>query len=53
MITSVLSGVLVVLGLAIIARTVAAGVGGGLGLLFGVMRVLVGGLRLYLQRQRG
>jgi hypothetical protein len=53
MITSVLSGVLVVLGLAIIARTVAAGVGGGLGLLFGVMLVLVGGLRLYLQRQRG
>jgi hypothetical protein len=53
MITSVLSGVLVVLGLAIIARTVAAGVGGGLGLLFGVMLVLAGGLRLYLQRQRG
>jgi hypothetical protein len=53
MITSVLSGVLVVLGLAIIVRTFAAGVGGGLGLLFGVMLVLAGGLRLYLQRQRG
>jgi hypothetical protein len=53
MITSVLSGVLVLLGLAIIVRTVAAGVGGGLGLLFGVMLVLAGGLRLYLQRHRG
>jgi hypothetical protein len=53
MITSVLSGVLVLLGLAIIVRTVAAGVGGGLGLLLGVMLVLAGGLRLYLQRHHG
>jgi hypothetical protein len=52
-ITSILSGLLVLLGLAIIVRTVAAGVGGGLGILFGVMLVLAGGLRLYLQRRGG
>jgi hypothetical protein len=52
-ITSVLSGVLVVLGLAVIVRTLDAGVGGGLGILFGAMLVLVGGLRLYLQRRGG
>jgi hypothetical protein len=52
-ITSVLSGVLVVLALAVIIRTFAAGVGGGLGILFGAMLILVGGLRLYLQRRGG
>lgn len=52
MIATVLSAVLIVLGLAIIVRTVAAGVGGGLGLLLGSLFVLAGGLRLYLQRQR-
>ena len=52
MIATVLSAVLVVLGLVIIVRTVAAGVGGGLGLLLGTLFVLAGGLRLYLQRQR-
>jgi hypothetical protein len=51
-IATVLSAVLIVLGLAIIVRTVAAGVGGGLGLLLGSLFVLAGGLRLYLQRQR-
>jgi hypothetical protein len=51
-IATVLSAVLVVLGLVIIVRTVAAGVGGGLGLLLGTLFVLAGGLRLYLQRQR-
>jgi hypothetical protein len=51
-IATVLSAVLIVLGLAIIVRTVAAGVGGGLGLLLGALFVLAGGLRLYLQRQR-
>jgi hypothetical protein len=51
-ITAILSAVLVVLGLAIIVRTVAAGVGGGLGILLGTLFVLAGGLRLYLQRQR-
>lgn len=52
MIATVLSAVLIVLGLAIIVRTVAAGVGGGLGLLLGALFVLAGGLRVYLQRQR-
>ncbi len=52
MIATVLSAVLIVLGLAIIVRTIAAGVGGGLGLLLGSLFVLAGGLRLYLQRQR-
>jgi hypothetical protein len=39
---------LVVLGLAVIARTIADGVGGGLGLLLGVMLVAAGALRFYL-----
>jgi hypothetical protein len=46
-----LAAVLIVLGLAVIARTVAAGVGGGLGLLLGALLVLAGGLRLYLARR--
>jgi hypothetical protein len=50
--TTVFSGVLVVLGVAILVRTIAGGVGGGLGLLIGSLFVLAGGLRLYLQRQR-
>jgi hypothetical protein len=41
----------IVLGLAVIARTVAAGVGGGLGLVLGGLLVLAGGLRLYLARR--
>jgi hypothetical protein len=53
MITSALSGLLVLLGLAVIVRTLAAGVGGGLGILFGAMLVLAGGLRLYLLRRGG
>jgi hypothetical protein len=53
MITSAISGLLVLLGLAVIVRTLAAGVGGGLGILFGAMLVLAGGLRLYLQRRGG
>jgi hypothetical protein len=52
-IASVLSGVIVALGLAIIARTLLAGTGGGLGLLIGVLFVVAGGARLYLQRRRG
>jgi hypothetical protein len=50
--TTVVSGLLVALGVAIIVRTLAAGVGGGLGLILGALFVLAGGLRLYLQRQR-
>jgi hypothetical protein len=50
--TTFLSALLVVLGVAIIVRTIVAGVGGGLGLLIGAMLVLAGVLRLYLQRQK-
>jgi hypothetical protein len=46
--TAGLSILLVVLGLAVIARTLAAGVGGGLGLLLGGMLVAAGALRYYL-----
>ena len=47
----VLAAMLVVLGLAVVVRTVAAGVGGGLGLLLGALLVLAGCLRLYLARR--
>jgi hypothetical protein len=46
--TAVISGLMVVLGLVVIARTVQAGVGGGLGLVIGIMLVAAGALRLYL-----
>ena len=46
--TAGLSILLVFLGLAVIARTLAAGVGGGLGLLLGGMLVAAGALRFYL-----
>ena len=46
--TIVFSALMVVLGLVVIARTVQAGVGGGLGLLLGGMLVAAGVLRLYL-----
>jgi hypothetical protein len=52
-ITYALSGVLVVLGVVIVIQTLAAGVGGGLGLLIGALFILAGGARLYLQKQRG
>lgn len=47
----VVAAVTIVLGVAVIARTVAAGVGGGLGLLLGGLLVLAGALRLYLARR--
>jgi hypothetical protein len=46
-----IAAVTIVLGLAVIGRTVAAGVGGGLGLLLGGLLVLAGALRLYLARR--
>lgn len=46
--TAAVSLVLVALGVAVIARTVALGVGGGLGLLLGGLMVLAGGLRMWL-----
>ena len=41
---------MVLLGLAVIVRTISLGVGGGLGLLIGALLVIGGGLRLYLLR---
>jgi hypothetical protein len=46
--TAAASVALVLLGVAVVARTVAAGVGGGLGLLLGGLLVVAGVLRLYL-----
>jgi hypothetical protein len=51
-ITFVFSGVLVALGAAIIVRTLAGGIGGGLGLLIGALFMFAGGARIYLQRQQ-
>jgi hypothetical protein len=47
----VFSWVLVALGIAIIVRTLTAGIGGGLGLVLGALFVLAGAARLYLHRQ--
>jgi hypothetical protein len=46
--TMLISALLVVLGIVVIARTVQAGVGGGLGLIIGAMLVAAGALRLWL-----
>jgi hypothetical protein len=50
-ITKGLSALLIVLGVIVIVRTVAEGVGGGLGLLLGGLLVLAGALRLYVSRR--
>jgi hypothetical protein len=50
-VTTALSALLVVLGLAVIVRTVQFGGGGGLGFLLGGLLVLAGALRLYLSRR--
>jgi hypothetical protein len=47
-VSRLLALLLVALGLAVIVRTLAAGVGGGLGLLLGALLVLAGAGRLYL-----
>ena len=44
----ILAGLVVVLGLLVVARTIALGVGGGLGLLIGGLMVLGGGMRIYM-----
>jgi hypothetical protein len=46
--TAAISVVLVVLGIAVIARTIQSGVGGGLGLIMGALLVAAGALRLFL-----
>ena len=47
-----LAWLMIALGVAVVVRTLAAGVGGGLGLVLGVLLVLAGGLRLYLHHAR-
>jgi hypothetical protein len=44
----IFSVLLIALGIGLIVRTIAGGVGGGLGLLLGALLILAGGLRLYL-----
>ena len=51
MIAIVLAVVVVLLGLVIIGRTLAEGVGGGMGLVLGALFVLAGAGRLYLARR--
>jgi hypothetical protein len=46
-----LSVLLIVLGAAVVVRTILAGVGGGLGLLLGVLLIAAGAGRLYLVRK--
>jgi len=48
---SVLALVVIVLGLAIIVRTVAEGVGGGAGLVLGTLFIVAGAGRLWLARR--
>jgi len=50
----ILAGLMIVLGVVIVARTIAAGIGGGIGLILGTLLILAGALRLYLSsRLRG
>jgi hypothetical protein len=49
--TTILSFLLVALGVAVIVRTVTLGVGGGLGLLLGALLLGAGAARLYLARR--
>jgi hypothetical protein len=49
--TALLSLIMVGLGIALLARTLAAG-GGEVGTLLGVLFVVAGGARLYLLRRR-
>jgi len=46
--------ILIVLGIGLIVRTIAGGIGGGLGLFLGALLIVAGVLRLYLStRIRG
>jgi len=50
----ILAGLMIVLGVVVVARTIAAGIGGGIGLILGTLLILAGALRLYLSsRLRG
>jgi hypothetical protein len=49
----ILSVLLIVLGVGVIIRTVAGGVGGGLGFFLGALLIVAGVLRLYLSTRIG
>ena len=53
MLARILPLLVIALGVAIVVRTIAVGVGGGLGLVVGALLVLAGVLRLYLSGLRG
>ena len=53
MLVRVLAFVVIALGIAVLIRTIALGVGGGLGLALGGLLVVAGLLRLYLSRVSG
>ena len=53
MLGRILPWVVIALGIAIVVRTIAAGVGGGVGLVVGALLILAGVLRLYLSKLRG
>ena len=50
-VSRVVAIVIVGLGIAVIGRTIAEGIGGGVGLLLGGILVLAGCARLYLSRR--
>ena len=50
MLSRLLAVVMIALGVAIFVRTIALGIGGGLGFVFAALLVLAGSLRLYLSR---
>ena len=47
----IMSALLIVLGIGVIVRTIAGGVGGGLGLFLGALLIVAGVLRLYLSKR--
>ena len=49
----ILSVLLIVLGIGLVVRTIAGGVGGGLGLFVGALLIVAGALRLYLSTRVG
>lgn len=53
MLGRILPLLVIALGIAIVIRTLALGVGGGVGLVVGTLLVVAGVLRLYLSNLRG
>lgn len=53
MVARILSVVLIALGIGILVRTIAGGVGGGLGLVLGALLIVGGAFRLYLSSRVG